>query len=445
MLTAFENETLTRTGPGTAMGRVLRCYWLPALLSREIGIPGGPPVRVTLLGEAFVAFRDTTGRAGIIDPRCPHRGAHLFYGRNEAGGLRCAYHGWQFAVDGACVDVPTASPEIAARLRPKASLRALPVVEAGDLVWVWMGEGEPAPFPLLEFTTVDGSQRFVSKKLQQCNWAQAVEGGLDTAHFSFLHAGVRNDARVSLLAAGPKPNPLATGQNEPPQVASFRWMVEDPLPRFSIFDHDAGFLLCASRNTDDASRYWRCTQFLMPNHSLAPGSWPGGLQQGQTWVPVDDHHCWIYCYAWYPHKPMGDDERRRLARGYGIFAEVDEHYVPLRRRENDYLLDRDKQRTTSFTGIDGVSEQDAAIADSQGFIHDRTRELLGQTDLGVVKFRRAMLDAAQAVDGGARPRGADSPTAYAVRSGDLMTAPEEQLEPALAARFPHLATAPHHR
>ncbi|MBM4206308.1 MAG: Rieske 2Fe-2S domain-containing protein [Gammaproteobacteria bacterium] len=445
MLTAEENETLTRTGPDTLMGRVMRSYWQPALLAREVQEPGGPPVRVKILGEEFIAFRDTEGQAGLIDPRCPHRGADLFFGRNEKGGLRCAYHGWQFATSGACIDIPTSPPDIGARIKPKAAIRSLPVAERGDIIWAWMGATAPEPFPQLEFTTVPAANRYVSKKLQQCNWAQAVEGGLDTAHFSYLHAGIRDDERISMLAAGPKPNPLATGQNEPPQIASFRWMIEDSMPRFSVFDHDAGFLICAARKTDDDSQYWRCTQFLMPNHSLAPGSWPGGLQQGQTWVPIDDHHCWIYCFAWYPDRPMADDERRRLSRGFGIFAEIDQGFVPVRRRENLYLLDRHKQKTSAFTGIDGISEQDAAIADSQGYIHDRTRELLGQTDLGVVKFRRTVLAGADAVKAGHAPRGARSPAAYAVHSGDLITAAGEELAGVLPTRFPHLEAAPHHR
>ncbi|HEY6599863.1 MAG TPA: Rieske 2Fe-2S domain-containing protein, partial [Pseudomonadales bacterium] len=316
MLTALENETLTRTGPTTAMGRVFRCYWLPALLSRELPLPDGPPMRVKLLGEDYVAFRDSRGEVGVVEARCPHRGANLFFGRNEACGLRCVYHGWKFDVRGTCVDVPTSPPEIAARIMPKASLRALHVREWGDVVWVHFGEQAPAP-PEFEFATVPPSHRFVSKKLQQCNWAQAVEGGLDTAHFSFLHAGVKNGEKVSLLetVSGTPPR----GENEPPNVASFRWMANDPMPHFTVLDHAAGIVLGAARRTDGDERYWRVTQFLMPNHSLAPGSWPGGMQLGNTWVPIDDESCWIYCYAWNPDRPLTDDECTRLARGSGIF------------------------------------------------------------------------------------------------------------------------------
>ncbi len=435
MLTATENETLTQTGSQTPMGRVFRRYWMPALLSRELPESDGPPRRLRLLGEDFIAFRDTTGEVGIVEPRCPHRGASLFFGRNESCGIRCSYHGWKFDVSGACVDVPTAAPEIAERIKPKAAIRALTVREQAGVVWAWFGDGPAPALPQFEFANVPASHCFVSKKLQQCNWAQACEGGLDTAHFSFLHAGVQNGERVSLLAAGPSPSPLATGMNEPPNIASFRWMVNDAMPQFEIIDHAAGFVIGAARRTDCDDRYWRCTQFLMPNHSLAPGSWPGGMQLGNTWVPIDDTACWIYCYAWNPDRPLTDDETTRLAHGSGIFAAVDERYVPIRNRDNDYLVDRDLQKSSSFTGIVGISEQDAAIADSQGLIHDRTRELLGQTDLGVVRFRRAMFDAVASMNGGGVPKGADAPHAYAVRSGDAVAAGSVKFTDVLSARF----------
>ncbi len=434
MLTAQDNTTLTRTGPTTAMGRLLRCYWQPALLSRELPEPDCPPVRVKLLGEEYVAFRDSRGEVGIIEPRCPHRGAHLFFGRNEACGLRCVYHGWKFDVGGRCIDVPTSPPEIAAKVMPKAHLRALQVREWGDVVWVHFGDGEQPDVPQLEFATVPPSHRFVSKKLQQCNWAQAVEGGLDTAHFSFLHAGVRDGEKVSLLETLPGATPHR-GENEPPNVASFRWMANDPIPQFTVLDHAAGIVLGASRATEGNERYWRVTQFLMPNHSLAPGSWPGGNQLANTWVPIDDESCWIFCYAWNPDRPLTDDERTRLARGAGIFAAVDDGYVPIRNRDNDYLIDRELQKRSSYTGITGISEQDAAIADSQGLIHDRTRELLGQTDLGVVRFRQLMLGAVKQLSSGARPRGVDTPAAYAVRSGDYVSDGAAKLPDVLRARF----------
>ena len=436
MLTALENETLTQTGANTAMGNLFRSYWLPALLSRELPEPDGAPIRVRLLGEDFIAFRDSSGQVGVVEPRCSHRGASLFFARNEKCGLRCVYHGWKFTTDGSCVDVPTVREPAAAQLRSKAGIRALQVREWGDLVWVYMGPGDAPALPQFEFAALPASHRFVTKKLQQCNWAQACEGGLDTAHFSYLHAGISAGEKVSLLQTLPDARVYPDGANEPPMVASFRWMANDGTPAFTVLDHAAGLVLCASRQTDDdATRYWRVTQFLMPNHSLAPGSWPGDNQLGNTWVPIDDTSCWIYCYAWNPHRPLTDAERTRFAQGSGIFAAVDAHYVPLRNRDNEYLLDRDMQRHSNFTGISGISEQDAAIADSQGLIADRTRELLGATDLGIVRFRRLLIGAATTLAEGGTPRGVDVPQAYALRSGDVVTAADTPVPQLLKERF----------
>ena len=439
MLTTQENAILTETGPDAPMGAVFRRYWMPALLSRELPEPDCPPLRVKLLGEDFVAFRDSAGRVGIVAPGCPHRGANLFFGRVEDCGIRCAYHGWKFDVRGACVDIPTLPDAAARRLMPRAAVRALETAEFGDVIWAYMGPGEAPPLPRFEFGLVPPAHRFVSKKFQQCNWAQACEGGLDTAHFSYLHAGMRDGEKVGLTeVAGPR----SRGENEPPSLARFRWMAEDGRPEFTVLDHPAGLLLCAARQADAGATYWRMTQFLMPNHSLAPGNFPEDNNLGNTWVPHDDRSCWIFCYCWNPDRPLTDKETTALANGSGIFAAVDDHFVPVRRRENDYLIDRTLQREASFTGIAGISEQDQAIADSQGFIADRTRELLGQTDLGVVRFRRLALQAAQDVAAGRPPQGATVPDAYRVRSGDAMSTPGEPLHAVIEKRFGAMSGVP---
>ena len=444
MLTAEENATLTQTGPGTPMGDVFRSYWLPALLSRELPAPDCTPVRVKLLGEDFVAFRDTDGRVAIVEPRCPHRGASLFFGRNEACGLRCAYHGWKFDADGHCVDIPTVTADIAERLKPRARIRALQTAESGDVVWAWFGVGKPPAVPDFEFAAVPPSHRFVGKKLQQCNWAQACEGGLDTAHFSYLHAAMSQGEKVGLHEAG-VPKAQRAGDNEPPRLKRLTWMIDDGAPRFTALPHAAGMLLCAARDADEEQLYWRMTQFLMPNHSLTPGNFPEDTSLANTWMPIDDTSCWIFCYAWHPDRPIGDRERSRLAAGAGIFAEVDENFVPVRRRENDYLIDRAAQRASSFTGIAGISEQDQAIADSQGLIADRSRELLGQTDLGVVRFRHSVLGAAEGLAAGETPLGADDPHAYRVRSGDALAAKSARLEDVVRKRFGDLWGKPNAR
>ena len=350
-----------------------------------------------------------------------------FFGRNEECGLRCAYHGWKFDVEGNCVDLPTSTPEIAERTKPKAAIRALQVQEYGDLVWGYLGDGIAPELPKFEFAELPASQRFVSKKFQQCNWAQAVEGGLDTAHFSYLHAAMSSGDKVSLMGK--------MGLNEPPSVARYRWLVEDGMPDFTVLKHNSGLVLGASRKADRDDLYWRITQFMTPNHSLAPNSFPGDMCQGNSWVPVDDHSCWIFCFAYHLERDLTDQERAQYEKGSGIFAAVDENYIPLRNRENDYLIDRDRQKNLNFTGIEGISEQDAAIADSQGLIADRTKELLGQTDLGIVRFRQIMLEAASDLEKGQSPLGLDSPEAYYVRSGDAMSKKGTQFLDILQERF----------
>ena len=432
MLSQTDNERLTRTGPNTPMGRTFRHYWMPALLSRELPHPDCPPVRMKLLGEDFVAFRDSDGEVGIVVPRCPHRGADLFFGRNEECGLRCIYHGWKFDRHGTCVDMPNASESVANNLKSRASIRSLHVEERGEVVWANFAE-TPPPLPDLEYLAVPSEQRFVSKKFQQCNWAQAVEGGLDTSHFSYLHAGIYDGEKASLLDAGRRKT--IRGENEPPHQARLRWLIEDGAPRFSVLKHDAGLLLCAARTGDDGGTYWRMTQYLYPNHSLTPGNFPEDTSLMNTWVPYDDESCWIFCYAWHPDREISEQERQRYLAGSGLFAEVDEDYVPLRRRQNNYLIDRKHQRTTSFTGISNISEQDQAVADSQGRIADRSREFLVQTDLGVTRFRAAILNVCDCANDGGLPKGILDPQAYRVRSGDYIASNGESLGKVVERRF----------
>ncbi len=434
MLTAQQNVLLTQTGPGTGMGEVFRQYWQPLLLSRELQARGAPkPVKI--LGEDFVAFRDAQDRVGVIKPRCSHRGANLVLGRNEDAGLRCVYHGWQFDVAGRCIDIPTSEASIAENLKPQAALRALKVEEWCDVIWVHFGDEspdqEPPALPKLDFSALPDDHYFVSKKLQQCNWAQAVEGGIDTAHFSYLHANLQDDQRVGLMPT--------QGINEPAESGRYRWLIEDSVPQFTILKHDAGLVMCAARKADNEQLYWRLTQFLMPNHSMAPNSFPGDNHQGNTWVPIDDHSCWIFCYIYNPERPLTEQEVDGYASGSGIFANVDENYVPLRNRENNYLQDRDMQQHANFTGITGISEQDAAIADSQGLIADRTAELLGQTDLAIVRFRQMMFAAADAVQAGNAPHGKEHPGSYQVRSGDAMSPRSGVAMDVVTERFGELA------
>ena len=424
MLSAEDNALLTRTGPGTSMNALFRRFWLPVALSQELPAPDGPPIRLTVMSEALVAFRDTDGRVGLIDPRCPHRGANLFFGRNEECGLRCAYHGWKFDVSGRCVDMPTMAPET--RLRETVRTTAYPAREWGDLVWAYLGpaEHEP-PLPDMEFARLPAGHRFVSKKLQQCNWAQACEGALDTAHFSFLHMPVWSahdgvDAAVRRSSV---------------DVERTRWMRDDPRPAFHVAPHDVGFVAGAARKARGNDLYWRVAQFMLPNHALTPNAFPGETYHGQTWVPISDEQCWVYCYSWNPERPLTEDERRAFRAGRSVHADVDENWVPLRNRDNDYLIDRDDQKRRTFTGIQGVSEQDAMIQDSQGFIADRTREHLGPTDVAIIEFRTQILRGARALARGIEPAAAHAAAGYNVRGGSMVTKGGVTFAEAMTERF----------
>ena len=423
MLSAADNELLTRTGPGTLMGEYFRRYWLPVALSRELPEPDGAPLRVQMLGEQLLAFRDTQGRVGLIEPACAHRGADLFYGRNEEGGLRCVYHGWKYDVDGRCIDMPNV-PE-GASYRGKISIHAYPTREFGELVWAYLGPRErmPEDLPQLEFGVLPASHRYVSKRLQQCNWAQSAEGGLDTAHFSFLHM----------------PAPAVSKYVNPDTAADesrLRWLRDDPLPSFSIIEHDVGFVVGGARRADNNRSYWRATQFMLPSHSVAPSAMPGEFYQGYTWVPTSDEACWIYTYAWHPDRPLSAQERARFEKGgYGQFAELGPGYVPLRNRMNDYLIDREEQKHGSFTGVRGIAEQDALAQDSQGLIADRTREHLTPTDVAIVRFRRAMLEAAKALREGTEPQAPRRAARYRVRAGGAVAPAKLSFDEVMRQRF----------
>lgn len=435
MLNATDNETLTRTGAQTPMGRLFRQFWIPVLLAEQLSEPDGPQVRVKVLGEDLLVFRDTSGRIGLISPRCPHRGANLFYGRNEQDGVRCAFHGWKFNYRGECVDAPTIDPEHMPRVCEKAKITAYPATEWGGMVWAYMGPREaPPPLPEMEFALLPPSHRHVSKKFQECNWAQAAEGGVDTAHFSFLHLPIESqtgDMKDKAKRA------LKGYSKDSMNHEHVQWMREDARPRFSIVQHDAGMVLGGARNAAPGKQYWRITQYLLPSHGYSPSATPGQTYHGQTWIPIDDESCWIYIYSWNPERPITDEERRTFDEGGAVYPAMDENWHPIRNRSNDHLLDRNLQKTENFSGIIGVSEQDAAIQDSQGRIADRTKEILGPTDMGVVRFRRLMLGLARDLDAGKEPLAVDAPQSYRVRAGGIVADAQASFEEVMGLRFNH--------
>jgi phthalate 4,5-dioxygenase len=433
MLRAADNDLLTRTDAGTGMGELFRRFWIPALLSQELPEPDCPPVRVRIMGKPLLAFRDTEGRVGLIEPQCAHRQANLFWGRNEHGGIRCAFHGWKYDVNGQCLEMPTVPQDEAyEKQRGALKLKSYPTREASGFIWTYMGPAKLMPeLPRFEFMTLPPAHTFVSKKLQQCNWAQACEGALDTAHFSFLHMSVGEDEdEQAMMKIMHQSEAAASGDKN-----RVRWMKKDGMPRFTVTEHDAGLLMGAARTADGEDLYWRISQFMLPSHALAPSAFPGENYHGQTFVPITDELCWIYCYTWNPERPLANSERERFSKGHTVHSAVDKNWVPVRNRDNDYLIDREDQKYRTYTGIAGVSEQDACIQDSQGFIADRTREHLGPTDIGVVRFRRAILGAAKDLAKGKEPKAVKTPESYMLRAGGTVAHASKPLADVMVARF----------
>jgi phenylpropionate dioxygenase-like ring-hydroxylating dioxygenase large terminal subunit len=423
MLSAADNELLARTGPGTPMGEFFRRFWQPVALSRELERDGAP-LRVDILGENLVAFRTGDGTVGLVHSRCPHRGANLYFGRNEDSAIRCVFHGWKFDIEGRPLELPNVPP--GSGYHKSLRLKAYPTREYGEIVWAYLGPEpwtRPLPeVPRLEIGELPPSHRYVTKKLQECNWAQSIEGALDTSHFSFLHM--------------PAPGvPSNTNPDAPADEKRLRWIREDPLPQFSILEHEVGFVVGGARRADGGSRYWRTAQFALPAHSTTPSTLPGETHFGYTWVPIDDENCWIYTYAWNPDRALGEDEVAKFKAGHGVIAEVDENFIPVRNRGNEYLIDRHHQKHISFTGVRGVAEQDAMIHDSQGRIADRTQEHLSPTDAAIVRFRRIVLAGAKALAGGVEPQAPLRHEAYRLRSGSWMAAEGVSFEQVMLERF----------
>ncbi|MBU6502544.1 MAG: Rieske 2Fe-2S domain-containing protein [Burkholderiales bacterium] len=429
MLNREDNELLTRTGADTPMGQLVRRFWIPVLLSAELAEPDCPPKKVKVMGEDLLAFRDTTGRVGLVEPTCPHRGANLYFGRNEECGLRCVFHGLKFDVDGNCVDIPIAPKD---SNKERMRIKAYPTRESGDIIWAYMGPaGEMPELPQMEFALVPPSHRYVSKKWQDCNWIQCLEGAIDTAHFSFLHMVIADDEKKAFEML----QHAAIGAQDT-KNNRIRWVRDDPMPSFQINSTEVGLTIGGARKADDDQLYWRIAQFMLPNHALVPSAFPGENYHGQTWVPVSDGSCWIYTYTWNPDRPLTNEEIASCQRGHTVHAEVDENYVPLATLGNNYLIDRHDQKYNSFTGIAGVSNQDAAIQDSQGAIADRTREHLFATDVGVVQFRRFMLRAARTLQqDGLAPTAVRHPQRYALRSGGWIAQKSKSLAEVMVERF----------
>ena len=393
MLTHEENELLTRVEGKAPMGQIFRSHWLPALLSEEVAEPDGTPVRVRLLGENLVAFRDTDGKVGLVAEACPHRNASLVYGRNEEGGLRCLYHGWKFDVEGNCLEMSSEPPE--SSFCDKVKLKSYPVVETGGFVWTYMGPRETMPeFEPPVWQPTPETRVVTTKVVVDANWAQMLEGSIDSAHSSSLHSSDMVPARV--------PGAQST-------ITQWQRPSTDKAPRLVIQRTSYGFRYSAIRRPiKDAAthEYVRTTLFVAPYLVHIP---PNNLHRSCTvHVPRDDYSTTFYFVAFGGDTvPAQEDWRKLHANRVGI--DLDATYRNTRNLANNHRQDRQLMKLGNFTGIPGITNQDISMWESMGPIVDRSHDRLGASDLAIVEFRKQMVEAARAFAAGAPAIGTTSP------------------------------------
>jgi phenylpropionate dioxygenase-like ring-hydroxylating dioxygenase large terminal subunit len=433
MTTAKEGVELTRVGPGTPMGALMRCYWMPAAMSSELE-RDGPPMRLMLLGEKLIAFRDTDGRVGVMDHRCPHRCASLFLGRNEEGGIRCIYHGWKFDVAGNCLDMPSLPPP---GFKQKVKARAYKTVERAGVVWVYMGDqARVPPMPGFEILDMPADEIKVGFIQRDCNYLQALEGEIDTSHFGFLHAGHVDVDELS--------------EDEP-----VRNTVINRAPEYHMAETPWGTQYCGYREVAPGQTYYRVGNFLFPFWTQAPNGEFGSHMHARAWVPLDDEHT-MYVFIWWKRAvsamslpqpafkdgtPIGG-----TGRGNKLIPNTTDWLGRWRmaaNEGNDWGIDRAAQKSGEiYSGIDGIHLQDQAITESMGSIVEHELEHLAPSDQMITRTRRRLLMAARALsDKGELPPGAEDAEVYrGARSGYFVSDEESPWQEVYARQ---LAAAVH--
>ena len=382
MLSASENELLCRIEGDAPMGRLMRRHWVPALLSEQVATPNGAPMRLELFGEKLVAFRDSDGKLGLLGEFCPHRKASLAFGRNEECGLRCLYHGWKFDTQGNVVDMP--SEPKASALPEKTKHLAYPTREAGGFVWTYMGPPEAMPeFEAPPWAPHAQARVAIAKVELPCNWAQIMEGQIDSAHSSTLHSSDMRPAKGVATAKGDHWVRPSTDKNPRIQVQLTNYGMRYAAIRRPI----------ANANSHD---YVRITTFVAPFTALIPPNSTYNL--ASVIVPRNDTSSTFHFIAWAEGEQAGiETDAWRKFCVLVVGEDVDAQFRPIKRHaHNDYLQDRAAMENGSFTGILGIPNQDIAMWESMGPIADRTQERLGASDIAIVQFRRLMIDAANA-------------------------------------------------
>jgi phenylpropionate dioxygenase-like ring-hydroxylating dioxygenase large terminal subunit len=411
MLSQEDNEALCRIGPGTLMGKMFREYWLPVMKSDELPQPDCPPIRIKLLGEELIAFRATSGDVGLIQNACPHRGASLFFGRNEEEGLRCVYHGWKFDAEGNCVEMPSEPAE--SNFKTKVHATAYRTHERNGIIWGYMGSREvPPPLPELEANLYPESVTRISVLYRANNWMQGWEGEMDTIHSAFLHFG----------AARPE-------DAEPGTLQYYE--LKNRNGKFSVRDSEHGTSYSMYRVAEEDTYYHRIGHMLFPFYAMVPPGTLGKKGPGfGAYVPMDDYNT----LEWNVH--VTQEPVILPSRGIGSVvtaAGPDRTYIPngtgwheryniTQNFENDFMVDREAQsRWDSYTGIRGIRQQDMAMTESMGRIMDRAKEHLGTTDALIIQTRRKLLACARALEQhGVIPPGVDTPEVYHQRSGGII-------------------------
>lgn len=389
MLSAEQNELMTRSAPGTAAGNLLRRYWQPAALVDELA--GNRPVKaVRLLGENLVIFKDHKGRYGLLGRNCPHRGTDLAFGRLENGGLRCAFHGWLFDVNGKCLETPAEPPEskLCANLRHKA----YPVVEKSGILFAYLGDGEPPAFPDFDCFIAPNTHTFAFKGMIDCNWLQSLEVGIDPVHTSFLHRFFEDEDPSK--AYGRMFRDMTTDAEMP----MTRIMREFTRPRIEVEPTEYGFRLVTLRQISDHNAHVRVTNLVFPNAFMIPMSREMTISQWH--VPIDDHkHYWYAIFTSFGAPVDKDEMRRQRLELYEL-----PDYVPRKNKGNDYGFDPHEQEHATFTGMGAdINVHDQWACESMGVVADRTNEHLGTSDKAIVAYRRLLRQAIDASSKGDKP------------------------------------------